>query len=543
MIKQFNEFVNEGLTVNTQEHGNKKVNIFIGRFQPFTLGHAKVLESLYKKNKLTTVVFLIRSKKTKKDDNFKRPFDIDLQKDMLKAVKSRYNIEDIIVLDSAAIDKIFNSLRPKYEPVLWGAGSDRIKSYSYQVDKQQYRDELNVLPDFKLHEIKRTGKNISATQVRIAILKDDFEEFSKLVPKELHKHYDKLKTILNLKNPVHNFNESNTNKKEDMYIIKTFEEFIQYKKINEGGNIFKGKTDRIPKEYIKPTLKEYYKELNKLFPKKKLTFTKFVPVGSAGKKDFSGDIDLAIDISSFFPDSKVEISDLKDWNINEKDFINQFEKFKKRSRTATDEQLMLRTFLTLIGEYINNKSDILYINIKKTRPGNMFGLFPQYNEKGERQDIGVQIDWMVGNLDWLTFSYFSDAPIENVKGLHRTQLMLSLFDLKGYSFNHVSGVKHKESGEVVATTSQEAIKLLSNIYNKKLNKKILQNYVNLHKWVKSSLNDKEYQNLLDIYFKILDRTRADIPYDMQENWIKSQARLGLTGKFLPNNSNLIKYKK
>jgi hypothetical protein len=40
---------------------------------------------------------------------------------------------------------------------------------------------------------------------------------------------------------------------------------------------------------------------------------------------------------------------------------------------------------------------------------------------------------------------------------------------------------------------------------------------------------------------ILDRTRADIPEDLQAYWIDNQERLKLTGKFLPDNSKLKKY--
>lgn len=44
--------------------------------------------------------------------------------------------------------------------------------------------------------------------------------------------------------------------------------------------------------------------------------------------------------------------------------------------------------------------------------------------------------------------------------------------------------------------------------------------------------------MIDIYLKILDSTRADIPDDLQVEWKKRRAKLGLTGKFLPDNSAL-----
>tara|TARA_Y100000385_G_scaffold77330_1_gene78456 strand:+ start:6203 stop:7192 length:990 start_codon:yes stop_codon:yes gene_type:complete len=327
-----------------------------------------------------------------------------------------------------------------------------------------------------------------------------------------------------------------------------FLKFNKFKELNEsyifeGGNIFKGKTDKIPREYIDPTLDKYYEHLGELFPKKKNVFTQFKPVGSVGKKPMSGDIDLAIDVSAFFPKKEVDPKALKDWNVDVKKWEKSYETMKKRARSATDSSIRWRAFLKELGEYINSKSDDLYIEVKKTSAGNMFGLFPQYNDKGERQDIGVQMDWMVGNLDWLMFSYYSDAPVQNVKGLHRTQLMLSMFQAKDYSFDHVNGVKSKETGEIVANKSAEATDLLGKLYGDKLTQTTLQNYPNLHEYLKKNTDKKEYQKVLDIYFRILDRTRADIPWDMQEDWIKSQKRLGLSGKFLPPESKLTKYKK
>ena len=38
------------------------------------------------------------------------------------------------------------------------------------------------------------------------------------------------------------------------------------KSLAEGGNVFAGKTDSIPLEFIQPTLDKYYEELDRLFP-------------------------------------------------------------------------------------------------------------------------------------------------------------------------------------------------------------------------------------------------------------------------------------
>lgn len=188
--------VMEALKVDHPEHGKQLVNMFVGRFQPFTLGHAKVVETIHKQNGYPVVILLVKAKNKKKEDAFKRPYDEATQVGMINRLKGKLPIEDIFVIPTGGIDTMFNAMRPKYEPVLWGTGSDRMRTYGFQVDKQEYRDALGVRDDFGLFEIPRTGKNISATQVRNAMLDGDEKLFKKLTPKPLHNMYAELKQKL-----------------------------------------------------------------------------------------------------------------------------------------------------------------------------------------------------------------------------------------------------------------------------------------------------------------------------------------------------------
>ena len=139
--------LNEALTVKHAEQGKELVNMFVGRFQPFTLGHAKVLEAIHKQNGYPVIVFLIKAKSKKKGDEFRKPYSEDLQIKMFKQVQKQYKfLKEIIVLDRGAIDYMFNELRPKYEPVLWGTGSDRMTSYGYQVNNDSYSCLLYTSP-------------------------------------------------------------------------------------------------------------------------------------------------------------------------------------------------------------------------------------------------------------------------------------------------------------------------------------------------------------------------------------------------------------
>jgi len=186
--------INEALKVPHKEQGKKKVNMFVGRFQPFTLGHVKVFEKMYKENGLPVVVFLVRGKN---NDPEKRPFDEEMQQAMFAKMAKQYPfLETAIVVPNGAIDTMFAAARPAYEPVMWGYGTDRKKSYGAMINKQSYRDQLGVDPDFKGYEIFRTDDNISASKVRNALKIDDEKTFKKMTPKSIHSFYKPLQNIL-----------------------------------------------------------------------------------------------------------------------------------------------------------------------------------------------------------------------------------------------------------------------------------------------------------------------------------------------------------
>ena len=192
----------ENFELNTAFMSNEKTlsliqNKVLSDLFKITLGHAKVIDTISKQNGHPVVVLLIKSKTKKAEDAFKRPYDEETQLAMLNKLKSKYPIEKVYILDRAAIDYMFNAMRADgYEPVLWGTGTDRLKTYSYQVDKPEYRESLNCREDFGLFEIPRSGKNISATQVRNAMLDGDEKLFKKLTPKPIHGMYDELRTKL-----------------------------------------------------------------------------------------------------------------------------------------------------------------------------------------------------------------------------------------------------------------------------------------------------------------------------------------------------------
>ena len=92
--------------------------------------------------------------------------------------------------------------------------------------------------------------------------------------------------------------------------------------IFEGGNVF-GTTSPIKKENIQPTLEKFTIELKQIYPK--IDF-KFNTLGSVGKKDESGDIDLGMSVDQFMTKDGKPL--LANWDINKDEFDALYEKIR-----------------------------------------------------------------------------------------------------------------------------------------------------------------------------------------------------------------------
>ena len=317
--------------------------------------------------------------------------------------------------------------------------------------------------------------------------------------------------------------------------------------LTEGGNVFKGeRVGAIPLEFIEPTLERYYEELGRLFPQQTAFFQTIEPLGSVGKKAKSGDIDLAIDVSELAPSRKIDYQMLQSWELDPQAWADTRARFAKRARNATNEELDLRAFLYELAKYIGENSQLIKTDLKKVTSGGMFSLFPQISDSGEQQEIGIQVDWMLGNKDWLKFAYFSDVPSvdqEMLKGLHRTQLIVALLGAKDYSFQHAKGVYRKGTKEKVVTSPQEALELIQKLYGAPISIEELRNFNSLYGWIEANLSDEDKVEVYRYYLRILDRTRGNkdpatgeqcghIPTELEDFWRQNQDIIPLSGKFL-----------
>ena len=76
----------------------------------------------------------------------------------------------------------------------FGAGSDRIKAYEPQIKYiKGPKTDTPVSPDFELKMVDaRAEGGPSGTKVRQAIKDGDKDTFEAMMPKELHKYFNKL---------------------------------------------------------------------------------------------------------------------------------------------------------------------------------------------------------------------------------------------------------------------------------------------------------------------------------------------------------------
>ena len=288
--------------------------------------------------------------------------------------------------------------------------------------------------------------------------------------------------------------------------------------ITEGGNVFTGTeydTDDILLNNIKPTIDEFVSTLSSIFPKKKSTFTSLSNssnwLGSTGKKPKSGDVDLAYSSEYFFKDGQI---DTEGWGVDQNEYTQLYEKNKKAARSASDEQIQVKSLIQLIVKKINGSGKDIHANDKAANGGTIHFSYPQYSDS-EKLDINAQLDLDTGDLDWLKFRYNSELPDDNqeIKGLHRGQLMLAMFAATGYTFKSGKGFVRKETGDILGDKPQDAIDVFNNEYKPKqpLDLKITSNYNKLMDYVKTNLNPQDKENTLKMFAEALRRAKAYVP--------------------------------
>ena len=163
---------------------NMKVGIIVGRFQPPTSGHIKVISKALKEND-KVYVFVAGQKK-----DLSNPIPYQMRSNILKKFIKNKNVQ-IFPIKTGYIPNLIEQFidMTNITHVNMYAGSDRIPEYIKQFKgKWNYQ---NVT--YKINEIPRSGRAVSGTKVRETIKSGDLDRFIKSMPKNLS--YDDNKRI------------------------------------------------------------------------------------------------------------------------------------------------------------------------------------------------------------------------------------------------------------------------------------------------------------------------------------------------------------
>lgn len=177
----------EGFTPN-----ENSVNIMVGRFQPFTLGHLKCLNSIKNGLGVPTLLCVIPG-----NGDDKHPFRGEVQDEMLEKLEEAHPdlIAGVKYVKNAFIESwVLAAKDLGLEPVSWTCGNDRIEAYKNMVEKNG--EKYGLSPDFRVCLVDRADDNISATAVRECLVDGNKEGFMKQMPECLWDMYDEMREVM-----------------------------------------------------------------------------------------------------------------------------------------------------------------------------------------------------------------------------------------------------------------------------------------------------------------------------------------------------------
>lgn len=220
--------LSESFDPNPESH----VSLFVGRFQPFTLGHVKCLMKLKEAYNRPVLICAILVEGANVDED--HPFSYEIQKEMYERLKSGLNeqfpglIADIIYVKNAYIGTNIEAAKQAgYQPIAWGCGSDRylvkkikrdgteryegykpmhdgyVKKQS-ELSPEEQDIDVNPETGFNLLHIQRDTAGtsddflakVSGTDVRNALKNDDRRTFESMMPVCLYPMYEKFRNAL-----------------------------------------------------------------------------------------------------------------------------------------------------------------------------------------------------------------------------------------------------------------------------------------------------------------------------------------------------------
>ena len=160
---------------------NEKIGLFIGRFEPLTIGHCSIInDALSKVDKLIVALGSSQSK-----SSIKNPYSATLRTLMLTKVYEKEILSEKLIIalipdrDHPKDDEewgkylLENVLRQTgYKVNIIFEGSEVVRNYWFNEEVKRIVIDKNIIP-------------ISATEVREFIINYDYGNYKKYVPQEL----------------------------------------------------------------------------------------------------------------------------------------------------------------------------------------------------------------------------------------------------------------------------------------------------------------------------------------------------------------------
>lgn len=161
-----------------------RCNLIIGKFQPFHLGHYQMINTVD-----DLVVVIITGKQNKN-----RPFDLSARMNWINETLTTRPY--YILLEHGYIPYVVNEVRKHFlEPESIICGPDREQKYSGIIEQHNNLVTENQKIDAMIRCIKPETR-ISATQVRKTLSDNNYKEFVKLMPEQLHPCFEEMKHLM-----------------------------------------------------------------------------------------------------------------------------------------------------------------------------------------------------------------------------------------------------------------------------------------------------------------------------------------------------------
>ena len=207
--------ISEGIEDNYDER--IPVNIYVGRFQPFHLGHLSNLEEAAKLGLRTVICPVVKGTSLKSIQG--HPFD-DIDDKIFERLKAAYSdlIIDVVKIQNPyKIDEWLPAIRKDgCEPISWTTGQDRAESYNKIIETN--KEKLGLVKNFKLivldknidgengsaentadisgSLIRGEGPNYTGRCLRNPDKEAGRKEFEAMMPRCLWDMYDEMRDIL-----------------------------------------------------------------------------------------------------------------------------------------------------------------------------------------------------------------------------------------------------------------------------------------------------------------------------------------------------------